>query len=491
VASDVERREPAFGGRLETVASRALGPAAWRGSDQLLHALALDVSAEVARRDPAALLPWGGALLPWAAAIVLATLAAATAGRSNWLALPTLLRRYLTPVADVRPVTTTRLSVRPGNTAVAEGRTLGVRVLARGLPGESSPVLHVRGIGASSAASSSSSAWVEQAMSPTAEGTFEARVHQVDHDLEYYVSGGDAASERFLVTVLHKPAVQRFHVRYTYPPYTGLPPRETQSVSGEIEAPAGTEVSLRIEATEPLDAATITIGSQGIAMTRVPLLPASVMAARFVVRESNAYTIQLRSARGVSGAFYGGVIRATRDRPPIVRWREASGPAGARTAGARQAVVMEYQAVDDFGFARLEAEVSITRTGGGQAERRTIALPVAHPRAKQERGTVKLDLGALAARPGDVVEVRLRGEDGGGQFDLSEPIRLAVSAEAVKGSTSAPAVASTRASPEASPTTQRSEPSPPLEPAGFEDALRAYFDTLRRGRAGDATTPAP
>src|SRR5437899_3006505 len=40
VATEVERREAAFGGRLETVTSRALGPAEWRGSDQLLGALA-------------------------------------------------------------------------------------------------------------------------------------------------------------------------------------------------------------------------------------------------------------------------------------------------------------------------------------------------------------------------------------------------------------------------------------------------------------------
>src|SRR5439155_4153144 len=127
VASEVERREPAFAQRLETVTSRALGPVGWRGSEQLLEALAGEVSAAVSARDAAGLLPWAPPLRAWLAAIVLIA-AMAGLSRVRWLDLPTLARRYALPVADVAPVTTTRLKVVPGDVSIAEGDTLRVKV---------------------------------------------------------------------------------------------------------------------------------------------------------------------------------------------------------------------------------------------------------------------------------------------------------------------------------------------------------------------------
>ena len=78
------------------------------------------------------------------------------------------------------------------------------------------------------------------------------------------------------------------------------------------------------------------------------------------------------------------------------------------------------------------------------------------------------------------------------QFDLSEPIRIDVTGDA-GGRTSAPSGSASIASPATSPaaaTTKRTEPSLPLEPPGFEDALRAYFEALRGG-GGDNNGAAP
>ena len=475
VASEVERREPAFAQRLETVTSRALGPVGWRGSEQLLEALAGEVSAAVSARDPAALLPWAPPLRAWVAATVLI---AGMAGlwRVRWLDLPTLARRYALPVADVPPVTTTRLRVVPGDVSIAEGDTLRVKVSAAHLA-ESSPVLHARTASSSTSSSASERAavWSEQVMAPAPEGNFEARIRNVDRDVEYFVSGGDARSERFSVTVLHKPAVARMRVRYAYPMYTGLPPREVDNNGGQIEAPVGTEVTLLIEATEPIALATMTIGGEVLRMSAVQPMTAS---ATFMVRESKRFTIRMASARGPSGptgAFRGGSIRAIPDRPPVVRWREN---AAAREVEADSVVSVGYQTVDDYGLSRLDAEVFIARAAGG-TERRSIALLIAPRRQERgERGTVALDLRTLGARPGDAIELRLRGEDRAGQLDLSDALRLHVIAPPATSPAAAPRPATPPASPAATQPTDF--PAVPLDPPGFEDALRAYFDALRR-----------
>jgi hypothetical protein len=89
-----------------------------------------------------------------------------------------------------------------------------------------------------------------------------------------------------------------------------------------------------------------------------------------------------------------------------------------------------------------------------------------------------LDLSALGLRSDDVLEIRLRGEDRAGQFDLTEAMRVNVTGIGKSGTTPPQPP---RGAPSAA--TQRAEPSVPLDPPGFEDPLRAYFDALRRGPA--------
>ena len=475
VALDVERREPAFAQRLETVTSRALGRSEWRGSEQLLAALAEDVAAETGRRDPAALLPWGSTLRVWTAAVVLAGIALLLS-RSAWVDLPTLLRRYALPVVDIRPVTTTRLRVLPGDVNVHEGDTLRVRVSAQRLT-DASPVLHVRSTsGGSEDEAAVPSHWSEQVMAVAPDGNFEARVRNVERNLEYFVTGGDARSTAFVVTVFHKPSIDRFRIRYTYPPYTRLPPREVESATGAIEAPAGTQVTLRVEASEPLDAASMTIGAETIPMgVAGPGEPdqANVATATFTVRENRRCTIRMASRAGVSGAYRGGSIRAIVDRPPVVRFRGVDVDT-AREAGGREVVPVAYQAVDDYALARLDAEVFVVPAGGGARERRSIPVSIAH--ASQEVGIFPLNLADLGVGAGDAVELRLRGEDRAGQFDLTGAMRVNVTDAPAKPAAAPPAA---RLDAPSGPSTQRSEMSIPLDPPGFEEPLGAYFDALR------------
>jgi hypothetical protein len=242
-----------------------------------------------------------------------------------------------------------------------------------------------------------------------------------------------------------------------------------------VEAPVGTEVTLSVRATEPLEVAQMTIGAESVPMTIAADVHApnsGTAVARFTVRESKRYAIRMASRAGVSGAFRGGSIRATADRPPVVLVRDTA--SRDRDAGERELLPIAFQAADDYGLSRLDAELTVTRAAGG-ATRLSTAVPIARG-AKQEQGVFTLDVRALGAVRGDAMELRFRAEDRAGQFALSVPLRWKVIAPSVSNRPHEPVAPVV-------PSTQHAEPAVPVDPPGFEDPLRAYFDALRDGGA--------
>ena len=268
-AAAIERRQPRLAQRLRTITSRLGGDGrAYGASPELLDALAAQVADDVRDDDPAKLLSWRPAVRPAVfCALWLGVAAMMTA--SSWLDLPTLFRRYVTPFAAIGPVTTTRLSVAPGDAAVTQGEPLRVAASAVRLADGRTPALHVRARSGVSAEQS----WHVEPMTATPDGKFEAQIARVDRDLEYFVTGGDARTQTYRVTMLARPAVRRFRIHYAYPPHTGLAPRDVTNETGVIEAPVGTEVTLAIEATEPLSYAVMTTGAESIRIAPPPPPP--------------------------------------------------------------------------------------------------------------------------------------------------------------------------------------------------------------------------
>jgi hypothetical protein len=309
-------------------------------------------------------------------------------------------------------------------------------------------------------------------MSATAEGSFEARLHNVDRDIEYFVTGGDAHSDRFLARVWRKPAVVRFRIRYTYPSHTGLAAREVENTSGQIEAPTGTQAAVTIESTEALSLAVMTLGD-GEAIRFEPSERLTSAKAVLVIRQDGPFVIRMASVHGVSGAFRGGVVHALADRKPLVRFRLP--PPG--EAGVTDAVPISYQAVDDYGITRLEAQVA-AHHGGGSADAakpaasRTIPLEAAGVR--REHGQFILEMNTLGVAAGDTVEVRLHAENRAMLSAHSEPAKIVIIASTGKAATR----------PSAATQPQRrvgggADAGAAMDPPGFADSLRAYFEAIQ------------
>jgi hypothetical protein len=474
-AAEIERREPAWSQRLETVTSRMNGrddddddDDDVGASDELLAALATQVADEARGRDATRLVSWRPVARPAMACATWLALAAMLS-LSPWLDLPTLARRYATPWRDVRPVTTTRLLVMPGDAEVTAGERLRVQAAAVRL-GEGAVTLHVR------AADAVNEPWHVEPMTATLDGRFEATLERVDRDLDYFVRGGDARSETFRVTMLPRPAVRRFRVRYVYPPHTGLASREAEADNGAIEAPVGTQVTLVVEPTRPLSYGVMTAGAESTRMT--PDARTGALLTSFLVNEDRRYTLRMVSDRGVSGVFRGGTIRAIADRPPIVQLRDNL---TSRDVGGGDVVSVGYQVVDDYGLSRLDAEVRIVRRSGAEANA-SIGAPLSRVGVREQAGVVPIALRRFGLNAGDVVELRLQAEDRGGQFGHSGVVRLVVTsspapAGEVANEAAVPATTAAAAVESALPAT------PPVEPAGYGDSIRAYFERVRADSA--------
>ena len=473
-AAEIERREPRLSQRLRTITSRLSERRDLGVSSELLDAIAQQVADEVRGRNPAALLSWRPVVRP-ALACAIALLVACALSFSSWLELPTLVRRYVLPLDATPPVTTTRITATPGDAEITQGEPLRVQAAVIRLSAAGrAPTLHVR----ARAESANPQAWHVERMTATPDGKFEVQIARVDRDLDYFLTAGDARTGTYRVTMLPRPAVTRFRIHYGYPPHTGLAPRDITNETGAIDAPIGTEVALGIETTEPLSYAILTIGSES---TRIQPSPARTQA-NFVVTGERRYTLRMVSERGVSGVFRGGTIRGTADRPPVAQFRDVGGSGGSiREVAAGDVVPIAYQAVDDYGLARLDLEIRVIRKSGAQAN---ATVPIALARGQREQqGVVPLDLRRFALQVGDQIELNLQAEDRAGQFARGGPSRLVVTSAPALPQSPAPAQPPSSQSPTAAPVAPSTRPdhfdAPPLAPTGYEQAIRAYFDALR------------
>jgi hypothetical protein len=225
----------------------------------------------------------------------------------------------------------------------------------------------------------------------------------VDRTFKYRVSAGRARSQEYTVSALFAPRIERIELRYEYPSFTGLRPR-VEDDGGDIYAPKGTKVRVRVYVDKPVSAGEMTL-AEGPArpFTRATerMLEGDLLLAR-----DDSYRIRLSDADGLSAdtdtEYF---IRLMDDRPPDVRILR---PAGDQQITPLEEVAIEARAEDDYGIDSLELVYSVP---GGT----TKAVPFG-----KTSGTEVVRLGAhllaaedLNVKPGDVITYYARARDVG------------------------------------------------------------------------------
>ena len=317
-AAALEQEHPAFDHRLVTVASPG-------GSPDLRAAVARDVGHLIDATGPARV-PRRPLVTAWAA-VGLALLVAVGLWRWPWLDGPDLIRRLLRPTAGLPAVTTTRLAVLPGSTAVTDGSPLTVVADVRPASGDAR--MHV--------SDDDGHTWAERPMAAAADHCT-ATLGPADHDLLYFVTAGDATSPRYAVRVRRVPAVVSFRFRFDFPPALHRPPATLTNTTGHIDAPAGTTVTVDVAATVPLRAATIAVGPDEV--QTLPTPDPRVRRGTLTVHGDARLTVALTAADGTPGAG----PRTARVR--LRRWAESDVPGFADQERAYRAALAATRPVN-------------------------------------------------------------------------------------------------------------------------------------------------
>ncbi len=384
VARFIEERAPSLGDRLVTAVD-VLNAGRHPGAPTLAEQMVADAASRARVIDLDAIVPW----VVVRRAGVRAGAAALLLGAVVFLALEPARQAYDAASLTLFPARV-RLDVTPGSARIRAGAALAIEAM---LVGSRAPVTPQVQIG-------DGDNWRAANMARDASGRFRLALESVTGPFKYRVVAGPVISPTYAITVAHPPRVTRIDVDYTFPASLGLKPR-TEDDSGDIYAPAGTDVRVRVHTDRPAAAGHMALGhGKTLALSSEA---GGVLAASLTVVDDNSYRVALADAEGLSSPgeteYF---IRTLEDRPPDVHITK---PASDRPVTRLEEVEVEAQAVDDYGIERLDLVYSVR----GAAEK-VVPFPIT-PRATSVSSRRTLYLEDLNVQPGDFVSYYVRARD--------------------------------------------------------------------------------
>jgi hypothetical protein len=314
--------------------------------------------------------------------------------------------RLLHPYRYIPPITDTRFAVTPGDTVVLQGESLLVEARVGGLLPETANI-H---------AQAADGEQVEDEMA--FEGNaFTYQFANVQEDFTYRISGGDAVTRRYEVTVRNRPVIERLDVTYSYPAYTGLAERTEAACAGDVRAPVGTTVRFRVVPDRPVARGRIEVrygaasakGTPGGKTPEPETFPLNAdngeaLRGELELTRSGRYSIHLADEAGVANLPQVRQLEAVPDAAPRVFFVQ---PARDVAVAPEAQVTLLAGAEDDFSLRELH--LFIQRRAGAERER--------HLGWTYEPGTLNaregcvLDVAELGLRVGDTLAYHMQAND--------------------------------------------------------------------------------
>lgn len=384
VARFIEEHEPSLDDRLVSAVD-VNGPSSPSGPPLLARAMLADAERRAVQVEPTAIVATQllrrAGVQAAAAAVVL--VAVGFAGRQ------TVRRSYDALSLSLFPARV-QLEVSPGHARLQAGSPLTIE--AR-LAGNTAPI-------AAELQRADGGEWIATDMPVDATGTFRMTFDALGEGFQYRVVAGALTSETFDVAVVRPPRVTRVDVEYRYPAALGLPPR-TEEDTGDIYAPAGTDVRLIVHTDR--EAATGQMALGGGRSLALSAAAPTRLEASLRVDGDDSYRLRVADREGMSTPgeteYF---IRMLNDRPPDVRVLR---PARDRSVTALEEIDIEAEAQDDFGVSALE----LVYTVRGSGEK---VVPFAIPaRGTTVSGFHTLYLEDLKVKAGDFISYYVRARD--------------------------------------------------------------------------------
>ncbi len=206
------------------------------------------------------------------------------------------------------------------------------------------------------------------------------------------------AAEAEVEVVRRAPITGDIELTYRYPAHTGLEPRSIPSSTGDVSAPAGTEVTVKTRADREVSGAALLVNG-----ARLPMrVEGRELTGSFVLEQSGQYHVAFLSGSRVVAEGPDLSLTVEVDQPPQAR---ISAPIdGLELDPAKQAVALKFEASDDYGLSALEL---VFTPRGGEAKR----VSLKPDDGRTTRGAYQWDLAPLALKPGQTVTYFLEATD--------------------------------------------------------------------------------
>jgi hypothetical protein len=182
------------------------------------------------------------------------------------------VERVLLPWSNIAaPARVEIMKVTPGNTEIARGELLEVSAEVMGLHADETVRVHYSTLDNQAVDREVTLTGVEgsllfQGRLPdrfaAGDRTSGSKGGGIQQDLEYWIEAGDAKSKKYRVTVYSRPTLVVEKIRYEFPRYTGLPPREVEG-TGDVNALEGTQVSIYALANHDIASAHVDFNADG------------------------------------------------------------------------------------------------------------------------------------------------------------------------------------------------------------------------------------
>ncbi|HVS70185.1 MAG TPA: hypothetical protein VHQ47_02905 [Phycisphaerae bacterium] len=274
------------------------------------------------------------------------------------------LRRGLMPWTAANALPAALLTVTPGNATLAEGDSLTidltVKPSADGFSPSDTPVDRATLIKIPADPNApTQSIEMDRTGSQSFRTAFD-NLQEADGGFSYKIQSAGAAAGPFTVRIQPRPAVTNLRLDYHYPAYTRLADRTDQSRDGTIDALVGTKVTLSLESSLPLSAASppeLDL-SDATGDHPIPLTKSADKNPRYAttldIQNNGQYRIHLTANNGLQNHDdQPRTITARPDAPPTI---SITDPPNAATLKVRpdDTVTIRFAASDDFGLSKLE-----------------------------------------------------------------------------------------------------------------------------------------
>ncbi|MCZ6692227.1 MAG: hypothetical protein O7H41_21810, partial [Planctomycetota bacterium] len=243
--------------------------------------------------------------------------------------------------------------------------------------------------------------------------SYQRQFREVPEDFRFFVTGGDARTEEYVVKVMVPPSIQEISLRVTYPAYLD---KEVDTIpDGNLRVPFGSSVEYQADASRTLEKAALVLGdAPGIPLTPVdgPRGQRARLTGSFDVewRERTVrYHFSLTDEDGYSNArpieFR---LEVVPDRPPAVK---VLVPGRNIRVSPRAVIPLQAEVVDDHGIRSVALVFHVTSGYEGEGEEEQIALPGPTGPSKKMTPTYSFDLSPLSVQLGDQIVYRFDADD--------------------------------------------------------------------------------